>query len=198
MGVVLLITLLVFLPNAADGGRYQDCPEGWTRWGSKCFKLENKRFERSDAHWRCKHYYSASLAVIENEAENKVVQDLLGGQSSAWIGLRRKYGNYRWDDEYEYNYTNMASGRRTSGDCVRILSTGDWQRAYCFMTAAMCVSRNLAVNQAGLETSVTASVTATGATSVMELTLVRMGVSWDGPDNGVIDTQTNLKCPSTV
>ncbi|XP_046552273.1 snaclec bothroinsularin subunit alpha-like [Haliotis rubra] len=134
MGVVLLLTLLVFLPNTADGGRNQVCPEGWRKGGSKCFKLVDEKTETPDAHRRCKNNHKASLAVIENEAENKVVQDLLGGQSSAWIGLRRKYGSYKWNNEYEfqYSYSNWASGR-TYGECVMILSTGEWRRSYCFL-----------------------------------------------------------------
>ncbi|XP_067678063.1 uncharacterized protein [Haliotis asinina] len=138
MDVVLMITVLVFLSNTADGGRYQDCPEGWTKGASKCFKFVDERIERVQALRRCRNEHKASLAVIENEEENNVVAHILDGELNAWIGLRRRYGSFEWDDEYtfQYNYSNWSSRRQKYGECVKIYHNGDWGRSYCFLDSS--------------------------------------------------------------
>ncbi|XP_046355500.2 uncharacterized protein LOC124134615 [Haliotis rufescens] len=132
MEVVPLFILLVFLTNPSDAGRYHDCPEDWTQVNTKCYIFVEEKAKREIASGRCRDRYAASLAMIENKEENEAVQDLIHG--SAWIGLRRSYGHYNWDDRYTFTYANWRySPDRSSQPCTIMLETGDWKANFCFL-----------------------------------------------------------------
>ncbi|XP_071118038.1 uncharacterized protein [Haliotis cracherodii] len=134
MEVVFLSMLLVFVTNAADAGRFQECPEDWTPVNAKCYKFVNERVHRHRASRRCRGGYSASLAVIENEEENEVVQDLIQSHRYAWIALQRGRGDYKWNWEVEipFVYSNWKDSTDVNSEgCAVILINGYWSSASC-------------------------------------------------------------------
>ncbi|XP_067678069.1 uncharacterized protein [Haliotis asinina] len=136
MGVVLLFTLLAFLPKAVDAGRYQGCQEGWTQAKTRCFKFVDKDVTRFYAAGTCRNRYAADLAVIEDMEENRIVQDLINGHRRAWLGLirRRVNSGFTWDNsvKFQYNFSNFRNPRRRfSKQCGVIRSDGFWDSSYC-------------------------------------------------------------------
>ncbi|XP_046355494.2 uncharacterized protein LOC124134610 isoform X2 [Haliotis rufescens] len=144
MEVVAFFTLLAFLPNAADAGRYQECPGDWTQVNVKCYKFGEGSLNRDAASDRCRYRYGATLAVIENKKENKVVQGLIDGNRNAWIGVRLRHGQYKWNDgnKFQFRYANwLDSSRSRSLKCARMLATGYWYPAHCFYKSPYVCSK---------------------------------------------------------
>ncbi|KAK7933318.1 hypothetical protein WMY93_004214 [Mugilogobius chulae] len=73
--------------KAAEGN--QGCAEGWTKFGSRCFKLINEKITWFDAEKSC-HSLGANLASIHSAEENDFITDLIktatGSDPSTWIG----------------------------------------------------------------------------------------------------------------
>ncbi|XP_046552270.1 uncharacterized protein LOC124261950 [Haliotis rubra] len=136
MQLLTLITLFAYITNAVHCGRYQECPEDWTRANEKCYKFLNEHVDRNDASGRCKRRFSASLAVIDNEEENTVVKDLARHHRYAWIGLHRRNRKFQWNEnsKLQVKYVNwQGAPQRYMKMCARISGYGGlWVPSYCW------------------------------------------------------------------
>ncbi|KAK7933322.1 hypothetical protein WMY93_004218 [Mugilogobius chulae] len=100
--------------KAAEGN--QGCAEGWTKFGSRCFKLINEKITWFDAEKSC-HSLGANLASIHSAEENSFITDLIktatGSNSETWIGGADavKEGQWLWSDGSVWDFTNWHSGQ---------------------------------------------------------------------------------------
>ncbi|XP_067678796.1 uncharacterized protein [Haliotis asinina] len=136
MKLLTLITWFALLTNAVHSGRRQECPEDWTGVNKKCYTFLNENVDRDTASGRCKRRFSATLAVIESQEENDVVEELVHGHRYAWIGLHRRYGRTQWNENYKLQTQYANWGRSDRGymkKCTKIRGfDGIWVPSYCW------------------------------------------------------------------
>ncbi|XP_070210235.1 perlucin-like protein isoform X4 [Littorina saxatilis] len=90
------------------------CPDGWTRFGSKCFVLIQDKQNWPEAQMTC-DVLRGNLASISNAGENGVVSKMLLASTAdkAWIGLHDLVteGHFVWTKTNRAaNYTNWKRG----------------------------------------------------------------------------------------
>ncbi|XP_068751342.1 C-type mannose receptor 2-like [Montipora capricornis] len=83
------------------------CLKDWYQFGDKCFRYFSNPKSWLDAHSHCQAAFSAKLATVENEEENRFVGNLLKSGYGAWIGLndRSSEGKFLWN----YNKYNRPT-----------------------------------------------------------------------------------------
>jgi len=97
------------------------CPAGWTVSGSKCFRLFTDNTDWLTALRRCMAQ-GGTLAKIESDAENMVVQGLTSGLTNAqppFIGLQdfTQEGTFSWGNGMALgSYTNWLQGNNPQPD----------------------------------------------------------------------------------
>uniref|UniRef100_A0A8C6TA81 C-type lectin domain-containing protein n=1 Tax=Neogobius melanostomus TaxID=47308 RepID=A0A8C6TA81_9GOBI len=91
------------------------CPEGWTPFGTRCFKLFDSKLTWTEAEKSCKSH-GANLASIHSAEENAFVVDLIkkatGENRWTWIGGQDavKENLWMWSDGSVWDYSNWGQG----------------------------------------------------------------------------------------
>uniref|UniRef100_A0A8C6S6I8 C-type lectin domain-containing protein n=1 Tax=Neogobius melanostomus TaxID=47308 RepID=A0A8C6S6I8_9GOBI len=103
-----LIHVLILLFN-------KGCPDGWTPFGTRCFKFFDSHFSWTQAEKSCQSH-GANLASIHSAEENAFVVDLIkeatGENRKTWIGGhdRVQENLWMWTDGSVWDYAIWASG----------------------------------------------------------------------------------------
>ncbi|XP_023136670.3 macrophage mannose receptor 1 [Amphiprion ocellaris] len=133
-----------------------NCPEGWMRFGSKCFifkgKKDNIKVNWSEARTWCKSQ-GGDLAVIDTQYENDFVTSYLKDlYYPAWIGLSDLLleNQYAWSDGVSpVKYTNWnemePNNHGGTEHCVAMMHnpviSGKWNDDACHKTHSFVCSR---------------------------------------------------------
>ncbi|KAF5901586.1 ladderlectin-like, partial [Clarias magur] len=90
--------------------KYNYCPSGWVKYGSRCFRLMRSIQYWLNAEAQCVAQ-QARLASVHNLGEYNFLQSLLdmAGVTSAWIGAYYFQGAWLWVDTDRFQYTNWYS-----------------------------------------------------------------------------------------
>ncbi|KAK7933327.1 hypothetical protein WMY93_004223 [Mugilogobius chulae] len=100
-------------PAKAESDR--GCPEGWTRFGSRCFKYIQETKTWIDAEKSCQTL-GANLASIHSAEEDDFILDMIqkatGARNRTWIGGSdaAKEGTWLWSDGSVWDYTAWHDG----------------------------------------------------------------------------------------
>ena len=126
-----------------------NCPSGWRLNGSNCYGYMARRWKFRGAENDCRgQVQRGHLVSIASSSENDVVHNLTlaencprTGEKSVWIGLNDMINEsiYVWTDDINSSYTrwdetepnNDNNTNKNNGDCVRMVSTGDWRDGDC-------------------------------------------------------------------
>ncbi|KAG7492263.1 hypothetical protein MATL_G00012690 [Megalops atlanticus] len=127
------------------------CPDGWTPFLSKCFKMhghqESKRVPWAAAKAICESQ-EGSLAVVSSHLEQAFLTSQLPNISfNLWIGLSDAESRFQWVEQKPLTYTNWAPGEpsghrdllpsKTPVNCVVVLhgnpekNAGMWSARGC-------------------------------------------------------------------
>lgn len=96
----------------------------------------------ADAQSYCRSK-NTDLAIVDNEEELVQLNQVIGGFSNVWIGLRPDPDTWKWSIENQNYYGEGEADFRMWGPgepsagliyykvCVAILRTGDWDEQLC-------------------------------------------------------------------
>ncbi|XP_072291704.1 galactose-specific lectin nattectin-like [Eucyclogobius newberryi] len=113
---ILFMSLAVaalLTPRAMAEGD-QGCDEGWTQFGSRCFKFFSEIKTWTDAEKSC-HSFGANLPSIHSEAQNTFIVDLIvkatGQNTRTWLGGTDavEEGKWLWSDGTIWDFTRWPS-----------------------------------------------------------------------------------------
>ncbi|KAF7650350.1 hypothetical protein LDENG_00127230 [Lucifuga dentata] len=127
--------------EGVDTDRGTFCPEGWTRWGLRCYIYINDLKTWVEAESYCQ-FEGANLASVHGNDENHFIQALTRGNThnfpESWIGGHDavKPTFWMWSDGSKFDYKNWAyamSKRNISDNCLKINTGYDlrWQCTSC-------------------------------------------------------------------
>ena len=112
------------------------CDDGYTKVGSKCWKLATDQVNYLDAVRGC-NTLGAKLASITSESEQTTYYSMVGSEG-AWTGLSDilDEGVYSWSDGSLLDYTNWNNGQPNNRDgnqhCVFMRGQdGMWDDIVC-------------------------------------------------------------------
>ena len=112
------------------------CDEGYTKVGTKCWKLFTDQKNYLDSLLAC-NVEGATLASVTNETEQNAMF-LMAGSGATWTGLSDilDEGVYSWMDGSLLDYTNWNNGQPNNRDgnqhCVYMRgSDGKWDDIVC-------------------------------------------------------------------
>uniref|UniRef100_A0A8C6TC13 C-type lectin domain-containing protein n=1 Tax=Neogobius melanostomus TaxID=47308 RepID=A0A8C6TC13_9GOBI len=88
------------------------CPEGWTLFGTRCFKFFDSKLTWTEAEKSCQTH-GANLASIHSAEENAFVVDLIknatGENRWTWIGGQDAETLWMWSDGSVWDYSKWPS-----------------------------------------------------------------------------------------
>ncbi|XP_052453189.1 galactose-specific lectin nattectin [Carassius gibelio] len=104
--LLLLITIYSMI-NAED----ENCPNGWTHFGVRCYKYFSEAFNWITAERFCQTY-DANLASVHNKLDNDHLLSLVPSFTRFWVGAQdgEQEGQWIWSDGSHFNYTSWCSG----------------------------------------------------------------------------------------
>uniref|UniRef100_A0A8C6UL31 C-type lectin domain-containing protein n=1 Tax=Neogobius melanostomus TaxID=47308 RepID=A0A8C6UL31_9GOBI len=91
------------------------CPEGWTPFGTRCFKFFDSKLTWTNAEKSCQSH-GANLASIHSIEENKFIVDLIkkatGENRQTFIGGHDAVQDnlWMWSDGSVWDYANWGKG----------------------------------------------------------------------------------------
>uniref|UniRef100_A0A8C6SEX0 C-type lectin domain-containing protein n=1 Tax=Neogobius melanostomus TaxID=47308 RepID=A0A8C6SEX0_9GOBI len=91
------------------------CPEGWSPFGTRCFKFFNTKATWTVAEKSCQSH-GANLASIHSTEENTFIVALInqatGENRRTWIGAQDaiQEGQWMWSDGSVWDYLNWRTG----------------------------------------------------------------------------------------
>ncbi|KAM4611393.1 ladderlectin-like [Polymixia lowei] len=115
LSVSLLLIAVMALTGAAEGQRATKCPDGWTKYCSRCFIYVSTERTWAESERNCLSL-GGNLASIHSHQEYHDVQDMtkklakpfpvtwLGGSDAAQEGV------WLWSDGERFSYTNWGKG----------------------------------------------------------------------------------------
>uniref|UniRef100_A0A8C6WG73 C-type lectin domain-containing protein n=1 Tax=Neogobius melanostomus TaxID=47308 RepID=A0A8C6WG73_9GOBI len=112
----LLCLAAALLTTGAPVNSDHGCPEGWSPFGTRCFKFFGSLVTWTQAEKSCQSR-GANLASIHNPEENAFVVDLIkkdnGENQLTWIGGHDglKENLWMWSDGSVWGYNNWASNQ---------------------------------------------------------------------------------------
>ncbi|XP_055006938.1 ladderlectin-like [Boleophthalmus pectinirostris] len=114
------------------------CADGWSKFGSRCFKFLNDKRTWTEAEKSC-HDLGANLPSIHSLEESNFIKDLInsatGGDNHAWIGGSDavQEGKWFWSDGTRWDYTswlvNEPNNEQGHEHCAAYWSGGLWNDA---------------------------------------------------------------------
>ena len=101
------------------------CPDGWTRFGSKCYKSVSTDQKWSECEATCANH-GAQMLCIEDAATNQWVSDNLMTTTDLWLGLTdvEVEGDWEWRSGCASTYFDWGFGGPNGGsssNCARIV-----------------------------------------------------------------------------
>ncbi|XP_033842144.1 galactose-specific lectin nattectin-like [Periophthalmus magnuspinnatus] len=105
----LTIPAVTSAPPVAGGD--QGCPDGWTRFESRCFKFFNEKKSWINAEKIC-HSLGANLPSIHSLEQNRFIMDMIvkstGTNSPTWLGGTDavEEGKWLWSDGSVWDFTH--------------------------------------------------------------------------------------------
>ncbi|XP_053357702.1 ladderlectin-like [Clarias gariepinus] len=113
--------------------KYNYCPSGWVKYGSRCFRLMRSIQSWLNAEAQCVAQ-QARLASVHNLGEYNFLQSLLdmAGVPYAWIGAYYFQGAWLWADTARFQYTNWYSLIDPfSCPCTYMRNNVGWSNSNC-------------------------------------------------------------------
>lgn len=109
------------------------CPEGFTQYESKCFKINDAFLNFQEAEDYCVSR-GGNLASISDRFEQYWMYQNLPEQATKWIGLSdRSYGSYAWTskDKFTFSHWDRNMPDKDKGSCVAMEPSGFWVNRPC-------------------------------------------------------------------
>ncbi|KAM9477438.1 galactose-specific lectin nattectin-like [Clarias gariepinus] len=119
--------------DADAEGQNNDCPFGWIKYGSRCFRLMRSSQAWVNADAQCV-VQQARLASVQNVEENNFLQGLLDMADvyGAWTGGYHFQRVWFWVDAARFQYTNwFMLINQENLPCVLMRRNGGWYTAKC-------------------------------------------------------------------
>ena len=123
-----------------DAGKYSNglsgCPNGWSTLESTCFRFYTTNLDWPTARQRCV-VLGGDLASPANQAQQNLLQSLISGYGSAWIGVndRATEGSWRTADGQLISYSKWCAGEPNDygggEDCVETTGNSCWNDHQC-------------------------------------------------------------------
>ncbi|XP_059198374.1 galactose-specific lectin nattectin-like [Centropristis striata] len=129
------------------------CPDGWTRFGSRCFKFHITAKTWMDAEKLCQSA-NGNLASIhsaeENTFLNDFIEDVSGTSRRTWIGATDavQEKTLQWADGSPVQFTRWHTGQpdnfKGKEHCVEMNWHGNfWNDLSCITKLSFVCSKNL-------------------------------------------------------
>ena len=144
-GQKIIVVILLLFGSFPSGS----CPQGWIGYEGSCYIPYVHGATWQEAEDTCSEI-DAHLALSRSATENQFIAEEVGRpESSVWIGLRRKEGEFVWSDGLKAEYTNWGRGEpknaSVSGrDCVSLLPEdifSSWEVTKCDSLQAFICER---------------------------------------------------------
>ncbi|XP_019523151.1 PREDICTED: low affinity immunoglobulin epsilon Fc receptor isoform X2 [Hipposideros armiger] len=119
----------------SNGSMCNMCPEKWVNFQRKCYYFGEGAKRWIQARLACSKLQGRLVSIHSQEEQDFLVKHI--NRKESWIGLRdlNIEGNFVWMDENPVNYSNWRPGEPNNGgegeDCVMMLSSGQWNDAFC-------------------------------------------------------------------
>ncbi|KAM9477290.1 ladderlectin-like [Clarias gariepinus] len=113
--------------------KYNYCPSGWVKYGSRCFRLVRTTLSWLNAEAQCVAQ-NAKLVSVHNLGEYNFLQSLLdmAGVTQAWIGAYYFQGVWLWADTSRWSYSNWQSlNSGSSYPCAYMRNNVGWYNTNC-------------------------------------------------------------------
>ncbi|KAK7881150.1 hypothetical protein WMY93_029559 [Mugilogobius chulae] len=114
--MLVCLTAPAVLTAPATAEADPGCAEGWTKFGSRCFKFISERKTWLDAEKSCLSL-GANLVSIHSAEENDFISDLIktatGSSTITWIGGSDavQEGQWLWSDGSAWDFTSWYPGQ---------------------------------------------------------------------------------------
>ncbi|XP_055999470.1 galactose-specific lectin nattectin-like [Ostrea edulis] len=134
--------------------RLTNCPRGWSKHGTSCYKLNKRKSTWKTADQFCRGL-SGKLAEIGTKSENDFIKNLIknnSGTERAWLGGAdtAEEGTWIWSfSEIPLSFKNWNKGEpnddKGKEDCLEILGTqnGLWNDLPCSYSSASVCEKDL-------------------------------------------------------
>ncbi|KAB5579042.1 hypothetical protein PHYPO_G00190160 [Pangasianodon hypophthalmus] len=115
----VVFVLLLAMAATAFGKLDSRCPDGWVKFGGRCFKYQATSMDWASAEKYCLNI-GANLISIHNEGEYQQVKSIIRAQDPqekpTWIGLSscQKKLNWFWSDGTQLTFTKWNPGEPNS------------------------------------------------------------------------------------
>ncbi|XP_070695786.1 galactose-specific lectin nattectin-like [Pempheris klunzingeri] len=128
------------------------CPEGWTRFGSRCFMFFHMSKPWTDAEHKCISV-GGNLASVHSADENEFLRDLIervsGYRRHTWIGgydaVRER--TWMWTDGTSFDYKRWSIGEPNNlgtEHCIEMNWRGNyWNDSRCEHWKSFVCARNM-------------------------------------------------------
>ncbi|XP_028937969.1 early activation antigen CD69-like isoform X2 [Ornithorhynchus anatinus] len=150
-GVVVVVVVIVLGVTLGGGEKTLDpqrlpgttrapcqlyCSEHWKLVEMKCFSLSSETRDWDSSQENCKGH-KATLAVVSQKQLEILTKGV--GNSDYWIGLKKKFDQWKWDDNTTFNKEFNIRG---AGNCA-YLDSSSVNSAGCSQPRRWICSRNL-------------------------------------------------------
>ena len=128
---LLPLVLLLAAASASEAA----CPDDWTGYGSKCYKLVDTQMTWQDAEAACGLIYTGStLASAHDVEQNAFLAETVAEYNVVWLGLRRATttGSWIWTDGSNYDFSYWYPPDQPIGDGERCLEMN------CYFAGMWC------------------------------------------------------------
>ncbi|KAF6306204.1 Fc fragment of IgE receptor II [Rhinolophus ferrumequinum] len=124
--------------RVSNGSKCNTCPEQWVNFQRKCYYFGEGAKRWIQARLACSKLQGRLVSIHSQEEQDFLAKSI--HRRGSWIGLRdlNIEGDFVWMDENPLDYSNWRPGEPNDGgerglgeDCVMMLSSGQWNDAFC-------------------------------------------------------------------
>ncbi|XP_065149408.1 ladderlectin-like [Paramisgurnus dabryanus] len=139
MAIMRALVLLFLVFSVESAPAEEDCPFGWTPFGTKCYKFFSQSVNWVTAEKNCESVDS-NLAPVRSTAEHNFILSLVPGSTRTWIGGHDGEidGQWLWADGSQFDFTSWCPTEPNNNggkpeDCMEINFTTNrcWNDESC-------------------------------------------------------------------
>ncbi|XP_065140968.2 galactose-specific lectin nattectin-like [Paramisgurnus dabryanus] len=139
MAVMRALVLLFLVFSFRNAAAEENCSDGWTHFGMKCYKFFFHSVDWATAEKNCQSI-DANLASVRNTMENKFLLSLIvPADTRAWIGGHdaEMEGQWLWSDGSQFDFTHWCprepNNKGGTEHCLEInyTTSHSWNDAPC-------------------------------------------------------------------
>ncbi|XP_061871568.1 C-type lectin domain family 17, member A-like isoform X2 [Colius striatus] len=124
------------------------CPSGWQQFDRTCYFFSSTTKPWLAAKEFCTNF-SAHLAIVDSQQENKFLANHVMENQKFWLGLTDRYreGDWQWTDGRSLSLPFWNNGEPNNvgshgEDCATIYSNGRWNDVPCFQAEPWICERS--------------------------------------------------------